>query len=101
MSAHPTAGTFLGVFAALMVLLALTVWFALFDLGAWNVPLMLTIAIAKSVLIILYFMHVRYTGWLTWVVAGTGFLWLAHMMTWTLVDYFSRGWLPLPQGWGP
>ena len=87
------------VFGGLMVLTAITVGAAYLDLGPMNVVVALTIAITKSTLVVLYFMHVRYSGHLTKVVAAAGFLWLAILMALTLADFLTRGWIPSPRGW--
>jgi cytochrome c oxidase subunit IV len=84
------------VFAALMVLLVLTLAAAAVDLGPLNLPIAMTIAIIKAVLIILYFMHVRYSSQLVWVFAGSAFVWLVIMFVLTMADYGTRGWLPVP-----
>ena len=55
--------------------------------------MMLTIAIVKALFVVLYFMHVRWSSRLTWVVAASGFFWLLIMFTFTMTDYLSRGWL--------
>ena len=55
---------------------------------------MLAIAVAKTMLVILFFMHVRWSSRLTWVVAGSGFFCLLIMFTITMTDYMSRGWVP-------
>jgi cytochrome c oxidase subunit 4 len=46
-------------------------------------------------LVILYFMHVRWSSRLTWVFAGSGFLFLLILLVFTLSDFWTRGWLPL------
>jgi cytochrome c oxidase subunit 4 len=84
---------YLGVFLALMVGTALTVVVAFFDLGALNNVVMLTIACAKALLVILFFMHVRWSTRLTWVVVGSGFFWLLILFSITMADYLSRGWI--------
>lgn len=81
---------YLAVFAALLVLTALTVWVAYLDLGALNTPIALTIAVTKGLLVVLFFMHVRYGTRLTWVFAAAGFFWLAILFMFTLADYYSR-----------
>src|SRR5215207_5433864 len=82
------------IFGALMILTILTVVVARIDLGhGLNDVVALTIAVAKALLVVLYFMHVRYSSRLTWVFVGAGFFWLAIMIVLTLTDYFSRGWL--------
>lgn len=87
------------VFAALLLLTLVTVAVAYIDLGPLNNVVALSIAVTKTVLVILYFMHVRYSSRLTWVFVGAGFFWLVLMIALTLSDVFSRGWLPPPQGW--
>jgi cytochrome c oxidase subunit 4 len=87
------------VFGALMVLLAATVGVAYIPLGEFNVIAAMTIGVTKALLIILYFMHVRYSFRLSWVWVGAGFFWLIIMFALTFSDYFTRGWLPMPTGW--
>ena len=84
---------YLAVFAALMVGTILTVVVAKFDLGALNNIVMLAIACTKALLVVLFFMHVRWGTRLTWVVAGSGFFWLLILFTLTMTDYMSRGWV--------
>ncbi len=85
--------TYLGVFGILMVGTFLTVLVAFYDLGALNNVVMLAIACIKAMFVILFFMHVRWSSRLTWVVAASGFFWLLIMFTFTLADYMSRGWV--------
>jgi len=82
------------VFAALMVGTALTVGVAFIDLGAMNNVLMLGIAMTKALLVILFFMHVRWSTRLTWVVAASGFFWLLILFGLTMQDYLTRGMVP-------
>lgn len=82
-----------GVFGALMVGTALTVLVAFFDLGPFNNIVMLLIASAKALLVVLYFMHVRWSTRLTWVVAASGFVWLIILFGLTMTDYLTRGWV--------
>jgi cytochrome c oxidase subunit 4 len=81
------------IFLALIVGTVLTVVVAKFDLGPLNNVVMLTVACAKALLVILYFMHVRWSSRLTWVIAASGFVWLLIMFTITMSDYISRGWV--------
>jgi cytochrome c oxidase subunit 4 len=85
---------YFGVFGALMVGTALTVAAAFIDMGAMNNVVMLGIAMAKALLVILFFMHVRWGTRLTWVVAASGFFWLLIMFGLTMQDYLTRGWVP-------
>jgi cytochrome c oxidase subunit 4 len=82
------------IFGALMVGTALTVIAARIDLdyifhGA-NTVVALTIAVFKATLVVLYFMHVRYSSRLTWVIVAAGFFWLGIMFVFTISDYMTR-----------
>jgi cytochrome c oxidase subunit 4 len=81
------------VFGALIVGTALTVGAAFVDLGALNNVVMLLIASVKALLVILFFMHVRWSTRLTWVVAASGFVWLIILFGLTMTDYLTRGWV--------
>ena len=94
MSEHVTSpAVYLAIFAALMVLTALTVWVAFQDLGPLNDVVALTIAITKASLVILNFMHVRHSTGLTKLVVVAGFFWLMILIAITLSDYLTRGWI--------
>lgn len=86
---------YFAVFLALMVGTALTVWVAFFDLGPLNDVVMLTIAVTKATLVVLFFMHVKYSGKLTSLVVASGVLFLLILLALTLSDYLTRGWLAL------
>ena len=81
------------VFAALLVGTALTVGAAFVDMGALNNVVMLGIAITKALLVVLFFMHVRWSTRLTWVVVASGFFWLLILFGLTMQDYLTRGWV--------
>jgi cytochrome c oxidase subunit 4 len=85
--------TYFVIFGALLVLTAATVWVATFDLGSLNVVVALSIAVLKATLVVLYFMHVRYSSKLTWVFVGAGFFWLAILVAFTLSDFATRDWV--------
>jgi cytochrome c oxidase subunit 4 len=84
------------VFIALLVLLVMTVGAAYLPLGVMHVPVAMTIATIKAVLIVLFFMHLLHSHRLMMVVAVGSFLWLAIMVVLTLNDYLSRGILDIP-----
>ncbi len=84
------------VFLALMVGTAATVWVAFLDLGFANTAVAMGIAVTKATLVILYFMHVKYSSRLTWVVVASGFIWLGILFVLGLSDYLSRGWIAQP-----
>jgi cytochrome c oxidase subunit IV len=99
MSEHIVSRTvYFVIFGALMILTLVTVLVARVDLGPANTIVALAVAVTKAVLVVLYFMHVRYSSRLTWVVVAGGFLWLAMMILITLSDYMTRGWSDLPGG---
>jgi cytochrome c oxidase subunit 4 len=94
--------TYFLIFAALMVGTALTVAAAFVDLSAYTgVPLMndvvmLGIAVAKAVLVVLFFMHVKYSGRLTALTVLSGVLFFLLLVGITLSDYLTRGVLGIP-----
>jgi len=88
--AHPTVGLYLGIFAALVIGTCLTWGIAFLDLGPLNPVVALAIACIKATLVILYFMHVRYSDRLTMVTVGAGFFWLLILISLSLSDYLSR-----------
>jgi len=95
MSGHVAPKTmYYTVFAALIVGTGLTVLVAFFDLGVFNNILMLSIACAKALLVILFFMHVRWSTRLTWLVVASGFFWLIILFGITMTDYLTRGMVP-------
>ncbi|HEX5474735.1 MAG TPA: cytochrome C oxidase subunit IV family protein [Vicinamibacterales bacterium] len=94
MSGHiASRGFYVGIWITLLILTFLTAWVAEFDLGAFNNVVMLAIACTKASLVILFFMHVRWSTRLTWVVAGAGFFWLLIFFSLGMNDYLSRGWV--------
>ena len=86
-------GLYYTIFIALLAGTAITVAVAFVDLGPMNNVVMLAIASAKALLVILFFMHVRWSTRLTWVVAGAGFFWLLILLSITMADYLTRGWV--------
>ena len=84
---------YLAVFATLMVLTAVTVGAAFLDLGRLNTVVALGIATFKALIVVLYFMHVRYGSRLTQVMVASGVFWLVILLAITLSDYLTRAWL--------
>src|SRR6267142_3837862 len=90
---HPRV--YIAIFLALMFGTALTVLAAFRDFpGPLNAVVALTIAVVKATLVVLYFMHVRYSSRLIWLVIGSAVFWLAIMFALTISDYWTRTWLP-------
>jgi len=85
--------TYVAVFVALLVLLAATVAVNFVSLGELNALAALVIAVCKMFFVMLFFMHVRYSGRLIWIYVGIGFYWLAILIAFTLGDVLTRGWL--------
>ena len=94
--------TYFKVFGALLGLTGLTTWIAYQDLGFLNTPVALGIASLKVVVVILYFMHVKYSSKLVWVAAVAGLYWLLILFGFLMCDYVTRnpvhGWAP-PVAW--
>ena len=85
---------YLMIFLALMVGTALTVWAGLQDFpGQLNVIVALMIAVIKATLVVLYFMHVRYSSRLVWVIVASALFWMGIMFALTFSDYWTRNWL--------
>jgi cytochrome c oxidase subunit IV len=93
MSSHivPTRTYYL-IFLALMVCTAITVAVAFVDLGPLNVIVAMSIAVLKATLVVLFFMHVKYSTRLTWAVVAGSVFWLGILLTLTLGDYLTRSW---------
>ena len=87
------------VFLALMCLTALTTGSPTLTWAEWNTVVALTIAVIKMLLVVLFFMHVKYAHGLTKVVIICGFFWLGIMITLSLSDELTRGWEINPAGW--
>jgi len=81
---------YVGIFASLMVLTAATVAAAYVNLGALNIVVALAIATLKATLVVLYFMHARYSPKRTQLVIICAVFWLAIMLALTLSDYTTR-----------
>ena len=81
---------YVGIFLALMVLTAATVAAAYVNLGPFNIVIALAIASVKATLVVLYFMHARYSPNRTHMVIIAAVFWLAIMLALTLSDYVTR-----------
>jgi cytochrome c oxidase subunit IV len=91
--------TYVLVFLALMAGTALTTAVAYIDLGRWNTVVALAIATTKMMLVVLFFMHVKYATGLTRVIILAGFFWLGIMITLSCSDELTRHWEIVPQSW--
>ena len=93
MSAHvvPTR-VYYTIFAILMLCTGLTVWIAFLDLGPLNAIAALAIAVFKATLVVLFFMHVKYSTKLTWAVVLGSVFWFGILIALTMSDYLTRAW---------
>ncbi|HXS68346.1 MAG TPA: cytochrome C oxidase subunit IV family protein [Candidatus Polarisedimenticolia bacterium] len=82
------------IWIALMLLLALTWGLAEINLGPFNNVAALGISAAKTLLVVMFFMHVRHESKLTWVFVAAGLIWLLIMVDLTMSDYVTRGDVP-------
>ena len=78
------------IFTALMVGTGITVWAAFQNFGKFNIVIALAIASIKATLVVLYFMHARYSTKRTQLVIVCSVFWLAIMLALTLADYNTR-----------
>jgi cytochrome c oxidase subunit 4 len=78
------------IFLSLMIGTAITVWAAFQNFGKFNIVIALVIASIKATLVVLYFMHGRYSPKRTQLVIVCSVFWLAIMLALTLADYDTR-----------
>ncbi len=88
--------SFATVFITLVALTWITYFAALVDFGLLNTPIAILIAMIKTTLVILYFMHLKFGTKLMMLSAVSGFFFLVIMFVFTYADYLSR---PTPLGW--
>jgi len=81
---------YVAIFASLMIGTIITVWAAFQNFGAFNIVIALAIATIKASLVVLYFMHARYSPKRTHLVIICAVFWLAIMLALTLTDYQQR-----------
>jgi cytochrome c oxidase subunit 4 len=81
-----------------MILTVVTVWVATVNLGRLNFPVAIGIAITKATLVILFFMHAKYSSKMTKMFVGTAFFFLFILLSLTMTDYLSRGLDTYPGG---
>ena len=100
MSQHVVAKkTYFIVFSGLIILTVVTATVATIDLGPMNIVVALVIAMCKATLVMLFFMHLRWSTRLVHIVAVASVLWLGILIALTLSDYQTRHWTPSPEPW--
>ena len=94
MSSHHVVSwkVYIGVFLALCVLTVITVWVTGHDFGPFNLVVALGVAITKATLVVLYFMHARYSPRLTGIVIASSIAFFTILLFLLLTDYLSRPW---------
>jgi cytochrome c oxidase subunit 4 len=80
------------IFATLLILTGVTVGVAYVDLGPLNAVVALAIACFKAMIVVLYFMHVRYSTRLVKLTVIAGLYWMGILLALTMSDYLTRGW---------
>jgi cytochrome c oxidase subunit IV len=88
--------TCFAVYFVLVTLTAVTVGAAFLDLMYFSAPVALGIASAKALLVMLYFMELRHSPKLFWLIVGNGVFWLTVLISLVMADYISRAWLGFP-----
>ncbi len=84
--------TYLAILTALLVGTAITIAASYVDMGPLNPIIALAIACTKAVLVVLFFMHVKYSSKLTRLTVGAGLFTFLILIGMTLADYFTRAW---------
>lgn len=94
---------YVAIFLVLLVGTALTVFAAFYNFPTLhvlglniqlNTVVALAIAVTKATFVVLYFMHVRYSIRLVWVIVTSALFWMAILFALTFADYWTRGWQP-------
>jgi len=80
------------IWLILLAFTGLTVWAAFQNFGVGNPIIALAIAVTKATLVVLFFMHVKYSPKVIALVIGCGLFFLCILMVLTTADYISRAW---------
>ena len=76
----------------LLVLTGVTVWASYQEWGNFNAVAALAIAVVKAMIVVLFFMHVKYSSKLTKLTVFCGLFTFLALVGMTLADYFTRAW---------
>jgi len=92
--AHTIVGPriYVTILISLLIGTGLTVWASFIDLGPWNPVIALAIATSKAMLVVLFFMHIKYSTKLTKLTVFAGVFMFLVLVSMTLSDYISRAW---------
>jgi cytochrome c oxidase subunit IV len=80
------------ILGCLLVATAITIWASYLELGPFNPVIAILIACVKATLVVLYFMHVKYSSKLTKLTVGAGVFTFLILVGMSLADYFTRAW---------
>ncbi len=83
---------YLLVFLALLIGTTLTVVASYLELGPWNPIIALGIAVAKATLVVLFFMHIKYSSKLMKLTVVSGIFTFLALVGMSMSDYISRAW---------
>src|SRR5450755_5160836 len=95
----PSVRTYVAIWAILTFLTFITYTVAKIDMGSFNIVVAMGIAFFKMMLVIFFFMNVKNESPLTKLFAFAGFFWMLLLIGQTLIDYFTRNWLPEGKMW--
>jgi caa(3)-type oxidase subunit IV len=94
----PSRKVFYRVFGVMIFLTLASMGISLLNFKGINMYLLLTFACIQACVVLFYYMDLRSSSHLTWIVAGVGFFWLGILMVLVMSDVLSRNWIPTP-GW--
>ena len=83
---------YITIFLSLLVLTGTTVAVSYIDLGVFNAVVALAIACIKMMLVVLFFMHVKYSPKLTKLTVISGLFMFLALISMVMADYISRAW---------
>jgi cytochrome c oxidase subunit 4 len=90
------SSVYVGIWAILMVLTAVTVFASYIEMGDFNIVVALVIATIKATLVVLFFMHLYYSSKLTKVTVVAAIFFLFLLLGLSMTDYLTRGWITNP-----
>jgi cytochrome c oxidase subunit 4 len=88
--------TYLLAYLSLLALTLITTLVAYLNLGVWNTVIAIGIAAIMASIVAGIMMHALYESLLIRIFVSGGIIWFLFMITLTIGDYVSRGWLPFP-----
>ena len=80
------------ILCILLAMTALTVAASYVEMGLLNPVVAIAIGVFKATLVVLFFMHVKYSTKLTKLTVGAGIFTFLALIFMTLSDYASRAW---------